>query len=68
MSLHLEIPLPSNVATDFSQLIPINTTLKISTHGTYGSTTIYVCTHTLYVHTIIEAVYVSISVDAALKI
>ena len=53
---------PQNLAAYFSQLNPMNATLEISPHGT-GSTTIYVCAHTLYMyaHTnrlIIEAVYV----------
>ena len=44
---------PWIAATYFSQLIPINATLEISPHGK-GLTTIicvYVCAHTLYVHT-----------------
>lgn len=50
---------PQYIAKYLSQLIPINTALEISSHGT-RSATMCICTHALYMHIngfIVEPVY-----------
>ena len=50
--IRASLTLTNPILSDYnvSQLIPINAALEILPQGT-GSTTIYVCVHTLYVHT-----------------